>query len=103
MRAYCVPTVSVAGVPKVAVNVVIFPLLFPAIVVLARSAPVGSPNDVALIETVRFGFELQAVTADPQKRVKSTFTTGPVTPDVNVCAAQLVLSIVPVPIVVPAV
>jgi hypothetical protein len=98
-----VPALSVAGALKFAVKVVMFPLLSPVIVALARSTPVGTPADVVRIDTVKLGLDVQALPVDPQNSVKSAFTTGPLMPDVNVCAAQFTLSILPVPVVVPAV
>ena len=64
----------------------------PAIVAVARSAPVGTgvAPVVARIETVRFG----NVPVQPlQKRSRSTCVSWPVTPAVNVWPAQLVLVI----------
>ena len=51
--AYCVPAVTAKGAAKVPVK---NPLpLKPGIVAVARSAPVGSPPDVARMESVRSG------------------------------------------------
>ena len=58
-RAYCVPEVTVVGVAKFAVSVVAAPLVVPATVVDARSAPVGNPPLVALIDTVKFTVVVQ--------------------------------------------
>src|SRR5690242_8063126 len=72
------------------------PSLKPAIVAVARSAPVGTgvAPVVALIETVMFG-ELAVQLA--QKSSKSTRFNVPVTAGVNVWPAQLV-SVMPKPV-----
>src|ERR1051326_1708401 len=101
MRAYCVPEVSVAGAPKVAVKEVIAPLAKaePGMLTLARSAPVGRPALVARTERVRFG----GVAPQPlQNSWMSALTSRPVMPAMNVCPVQLGVP-KPVPVVVPAV
>ena len=78
---------SVTGDAKLAVKKPPPPLQKPAIVAVARSAPVGNLPAALRIDTVRFGI----VTA-PQFKLKkliSARTTGPVIADVNVCASHV--------------
>src|SRR5689334_4850206 len=95
MTAYFVPAVTVIGEPKVAVlRPPAPPSLKPAIVAVARSAPVGAPPLVARMETVMFG--LVAVQPE-QKSSMSARVSWPLMAAVKVCPAHDVL-VMPKPV-----
>src|SRR4051812_23472361 len=101
IRAYCVPAVSDAGEPKVAVSETVAPLAAPepGMVAVARSAPVGRPPLVARMETARSG----GVAPQPrQKSGTSALTSFPLIAGIKVCPVQAGVP-KPVPVVVPAV
>src|SRR5689334_6963060 len=86
--AYCVPLVSVAGLAKFAVKLPPAPLQKPAMVAVARSAPVGRLPEALRIETVMFG-----IVTDEQlrlNRLRSTRVSCPVTAGVKVYASHVV-------------
>jgi hypothetical protein len=93
--AYCVPALTLSGVASVAVRKPELPSENPVTVPDARSAPVGSPPDVARSESVRSG----VVPLQPeQNRLTSTCVSGPLTDGVKVWPPQLVV-VIPTPLV----
>src|SRR5438046_2073295 len=91
--AYWVPAVTLIGEPNVAVYPVATPLLKAGIVAVARSPPVGSPPEVARIETAM----LDVVPVQPeQNRLMSAFVRVPFTAGVNVWPPHTVV-VIPTP------